>query len=100
MVTAAVAGLIVLMAGGVLLVGYFLKPRKEPVREQGPASGWEYVFVGAIFSAVGGVMLALGDPFLYVAVPLVWIGGVVVAAGVIAIGVTVGSERAEYRRRR
>lgn len=74
--------------------------RDARAREQAPSSGWEYVLVGALLSAGGAGLLALDDPPLVVAVPLLWLGGLLATAGVVAIGVTLGSERAAWRQER
>ena len=71
--------------------------------EASPAPPWVYIFIGAVLSGLGGFLFALDDPTTLstaVSLVLLWLGSVLTLAGVVALGVQVGSTRAEWRRRK
>ncbi|MDO9455985.1 hypothetical protein [Nocardioides sp.] len=62
-----------------------------------PDSGWGYVIFAAIFGFLGLVFAADGDAEDVAAV-LLALGGLFGAIGSVAVGVTLGTRRADYRR--
>lgn len=76
---------------------------------EAPDSGWVFVSVGVLFGAIGtGLLVALagsGDDAANTVIALVGIilstvGGILALIGSIAVGVTVGFRRADWRIRR
>lgn len=68
----------------------------EPPPGQHPAV---LIVLGAIIGIAGGWLSAEGNASPLVTVGLIWLGGIVVAIGVIAAGVSAGMERAAWMER-
>ena len=74
---------------------------------QPPVSGWGFVTFGVLLGAIGtGLLLALGsDPLTdapsivirLLAIAFSAVGGILATIGSVAVGVTVGFRRADYR---